>query len=321
MTEATHPVVEETADGIESMETRGAATIAKAVADAVETVARESSASSTDAYLEELYSAMATLHDTRPTAVTLPNTLRIIHRALPSDESDLETLQTATIEAATSVQDEIDAAQTELGTYGANRLRDGDTVMVHCHSTAVVSCIETATDQGKSLEVIVKETRPRYQGHVTASDLADTGVAMTYIVDSAAHRYLDTVDHVFVGADAICADGSVVNKIGTAGLAVSATARDVPLTVAASTYKMDPGTLDGSPVEIEYRDPTEVLDPETQESIGNPRIENPAFDVTPPKYIDALVTERGLLAPEGVHTIMTDRFGDGPAIPWTEPSR
>ncbi|PHQ46032.1 translation initiation factor IF-2B subunit delta, partial [Halorubrum sp. C3] len=199
------------------------------------------------------------------------------------------------------------------------RLADGDTVMTHCHSTDALACIEAAVEQGKSISAVVKETRPRQQGHISAEQLRDAGVPVTLIVDSAARRYLDEVDHVVVGADSIAADGGVINKIGTSGLAVNARGRGVPIMTAAQTIKLHPETLTGHTVEIEMRDEAEVIDPEAREAIGQIDVENPAFDVTPPRYMDAIVTEQGQFPPESIVTLMRELFGEGAAEPWAEP--
>jgi len=126
------------------------------------------------------------------------------------------------------------------------------------------------------------------------------------------------VDHVLVGADSIAADGSVVNKIGTSGLAVNARERGVPIVVAAQTIKLHPETLTGQTVEIEMRAETEVIDDEARAEVGEIAVENPAFDVTPPRYVDAIVTESGQFPPETIVTLMRELFGESAARPWAD---
>jgi ribose 1,5-bisphosphate isomerase len=311
-----HPEVAATAEAIESMETRGAATIAGAVVDALATQATESDADTPEALRAELRAAARELYRTRPTAVSLPNALRYVFNRL--DGESVLGLRESVVTAAETFTAQLDRAQADLGRVGANRLRDGDTVMTHCHSTDALACIEAAVDQGKEISAIVKETRPRNQGHITAGELRDLGVPVTLIVDSAARRFLDEADHVLVGADSIAADGSVVNKIGTSGLAVSARQRDVPVVTAAQTIKLHPDTLTGHTVEIETRDEAEVIDPERRAEIGEITVENPAFDVTPPRYVDAIVTEHGQFPPESIVTLIRDLYGTGTGAPWDE---
>ena len=312
-----HPAVEETATEIASMEIRGAATIASAAATALRAQAIESAAATPGEFEATLRAAARRLHTTRPTAVSLPNALRYVLQRM--DGETVGALRASVIQAADEFVARLDRAQADLGAVGANRLRDGDRVMTHCHSTDALACIAAAVEQGKEISAVVKETRPRNQGHITARELREMGVEVTLIVDSAARRYMGTVDHVLVGADSIAADGSVINKIGTSGLAVNALDQGTPIMAAAQTIKLHPDTLTGHTVEIEMRDESEVIDSERRAEIGEPRVENPAFDVTPPRYIDAIITERGQFPPESIVTLMRELFGDGVGEPWEEP--
>lgn len=309
-----HPEVEDTIDAIASMEIRGAAAIAEAGARALRLQADQSRASDPESFEREMKTVARKLLDTRPTAVSLPNSLRYILERMEGDTVD--TLRASTIEGANEFCSGLETAQEDLGAIGANRIRDGDTVLLHCHSTDVMACLQAARNQDKSLTAIVKETRPRNQGHITARQLREIDVPVTLIVDGAAGRYLDDADHVFVGADSITADGSVVNKIGTRSLAVTARERDTPIVVAAQTVKLDPATLSGHTVDIEYRAEREIIDEETRSELGDIRVENPAFDVTPPRYVDAIVTERGQFPPESIVTLMRELFGEQTATPW-----
>ena len=312
------PAVRETAESIATMEIRGAATIASAAAEALaEQAEADATASDPEAFRASMRAAARTLRETRPTAVSLPNALRYVLQRMEGDSVDA--LRRSVVDASEAFVDQLDRAQEDLGRVGANRLADGDTVMTHCHSTDALACIEAAVEQGKSISAVVKETRPRQQGHITAEQLREAGVPVTLIVDSAARRYLDEVDHVVVGADSIAADGGVINKIGTSGLAVNARERGVPIMTAAQTIKLHPETLTGHTVEIEMRDEGEVIDPESREAIGEIAVENPAFDVTPPRYMDAIVTEHGQFPPESIVTLMRELFGEGAAEPWAEP--
>ncbi|ADB59469.1 translation initiation factor, aIF-2BII family [Haloterrigena turkmenica DSM 5511] len=316
------PAVVTTADEIAAMEIRGAATIADAAAEALAIQAERSDAERPDAFERQLRAAAKTLYETRPTAVSLPNALRYVLAGM--DGETVAELRASTIARAEEFQRDLAQAQSKLGSVGANRLRDGDVVMTHCHSTDALACLEAAVEDGTEIEAIVKETRPRLQGHITARQLREWDVPVTVIVDGAARRYLDQADHVLVGADSIAADGSVINKIGTSGLAVIARERGVPVTVAAQTIKLHPDTMTGHTVEIERRDEREVLDDDERAAITDTAdgaddgltVENPAFDVTPPRYVDAIVTEHGQFPPETVVTLMRELFGETVDEPW-----
>ena len=308
--------VEATAAEIEAMEIRGAATIAAAAAEALGTQADASDAADPEQFRAELRRAARDLYETRPTAVSLPNALRFVLAEMEGET--VEELRASVRRASEEFRADLDTAQERLGRIGANRFQDGDVIMTHCHSTDALATVEHAVEDGKDLEAVVKETRPRKQGHITAQQLRELGVPVTLIVDSAAHRYLNDVDHVLVGADSIAADGSVINKIGTSGLAVNARDRGTPIVVAAQTIKLHPDTLTGHTVEIEMRDEAEVIDPERRAEIGDPAVANPAFDVTPPRHVDAIVTEKGQYPPESIVSLMRELYGDVDDEPWAE---
>jgi ribose 1,5-bisphosphate isomerase len=298
------------------MEVRGAAAIADAVATALAAQAR-SEADSPAAFRAGMRAAARRLYETRPTAVSLPNALRFVLHGMAG--SSVDELRASVLECVERFREDLDRAQDRLGRIGAGRLRDGDTVMTHCHSTDAIACLEAAVEEGTTLSAYVKETRPRLQGRITARELDALDVDVTLIVDNAAHRYLHECDHVFVGADSIAADGSVINKIGTSGLAVSARHHGVPIVVAAQTLKIHPDTLTGEAVEIEYRDETEVVAEEERAALEDVRVLNPAFDVTPARHVDAIVTEHGQFPPESIVTLMRELFGEGVERPWEEP--
>jgi ribose 1,5-bisphosphate isomerase len=310
--------VEATADAIATMEIRGAAAIAEAAAEALASQAEATDASEPAAFRAEMRRAAGHLLDTRPTAVSLPNALRFVLRGMEGET--VEALQRSVLQTSEHFLEDLESAQDRLGRIGANRLRDGDVIMTHCHSTDALATVEHAVADGKHLEAVVKETRPRNQGHITAEQLREMGVPVTLIVDNAAHRYLNEVDHVLVGADSIAADGSVINKIGTSGLAVSARDRGTPIVVAAQTLKLHPGTLTGHTVEIEMREEAEVIDSDRRAEIGDIEVHNPAFDVTPPRHVDAIVTERGQFPPESIVTLMRELYGESDTEPWADPA-
>ena len=155
----------------------------------------------------------------------------------------------------------------------------------------------------------VPEVRPRGQGLVTIRTLNDAGIRTNYIVDSAVRYFINDVDLVIVGADAISVNGAVVNKIGTAQIAHAAHEARTNVIVAAETYKFAPRTILGELIEIEERDPAEVLSREEAEKLPFVRVRNPAFDVTPAEYVDLIVTEQGAIPPGLAFTVIRDYLG------------
>jgi ribose 1,5-bisphosphate isomerase len=169
--------------------------------------------------------------------------------------------------------------------------------------------MKTAWSQGRKFEVFVTETRPRFQGHITARELARAGIPVTLILDDAVRYFMQRVDKVIVGADAVTANGALINKIGTSMVALAAHEARRRVFVAAETYKFSPETMIGELVTIEERDPSEIISDEQQRRVGSIKVLNPSFDVTPPEYIDLIITERGIIPPVGAILILEEVFG------------
>jgi ribose 1,5-bisphosphate isomerase len=184
---------------------------------------------------------------------------------------------------------------------GAKRIKDGDIILTHCHSSAVTGTLLLAHEQGICFKVIQTETRPKYQGRITARELAEVGIDTTMIVDSAARHYMKEVDFVLVGCDAITSEGNIINKIGTSQVALAAYEARIPFYVLGTLLKFDPVTIHGHYEAIEERKIAEIWD----DPPAGLKIRNPAFDVTRRDYIHGLISEEGIISPhstlEAIH--------------------
>ncbi|MCW4055301.1 MAG: ribose 1,5-bisphosphate isomerase, partial [Candidatus Bathyarchaeota archaeon] len=196
-----------------------------------------------------------------------------------------------------------------IGKIGARRIEDGDRVMTHCNSAAAISVLRTAHNQGKHFEVTVCETRPRFQGRITAKTLGGLGIPTSLITDGAARYFMAKMDKAIVGADAVAANGAIVNKIGTSMIALTARESRVLFFVAAETYKFSPETMLGQLVKIEERSSSEVIPEKELRKMRDVRVRNPAFDVTPPEYIDLIITEKGIIPPQAAIMIIQEEYG------------
>ncbi|WP_292365672.1 MULTISPECIES: ribose 1,5-bisphosphate isomerase [unclassified Methanoculleus] len=301
-------LLSETAASIKSMEIRGAGRIARAAVEALADYARNLDASDPGAFKQEMQKAADTLTATRPTAVSLPNAVRCVMRALDSFES-VEAARDAVLARAAEFVDHSEHAVERIAEIGARHISDGDVLLTHCNSEAALGCILEAHRQGKDIEVYATEVRPRGQGLITIRTLNDAGIRTNYIVDSAVRYFINDVDLVVVGADAIAVNGAVVNKIGTAQIAHAAHEARTNVIVAAETYKFAPRTILGELIEIEERDPDEVLPGAVAEELPFVRVRNPAFDVTPAEYVDLIVTEQGAIPPGLAFTVIRDYLG------------
>jgi methylthioribose-1-phosphate isomerase len=221
----------------------------------------------------------------------------------------LAQIKQALIEEAQRMHAEDIAANQAMGRHGATLMPASGGVLTHCNAGALATCgygtalgvIRAAVEQGKKIHVYADETRPFLQGsRLTAWELMRDGIPTTVISDNMAGAMMSQgkIGAIVVGADRIAANGDVANKIGTYTLAVLAKEHSIPFYVAAPFSTIDLETADGSKIPIEQRNPREVthiggkqLAPE------GVKVENPAFDVTPAKYVTAIVTERGIARP------------------------
>ena len=294
----------ETAEKIRSMEVRGAGRIATAAAASLRDFSMTLEVKSLDEFNAELENAANLLLKTRPTAVSLSNAIRMVRKY---KAEDVDGARQAVVLNANNFIENSQKAVEKIGQIGSRRIRDGDTVLTHCNSQAAISVISAAHNSGKKIKVIATESRPRFQGITTIGMLEKLGIETELIVDSAARSVMNEVDLVVVGADVITANGTLVNKIGTAQIALCAREARTSFMVAAETYKFSPKTILGELVTIEEREPMEVL-PDISK-YRHVKVRNPAFDVTPHQYIDLICTEAGAISPEMSYLIIRERLG------------
>jgi methylthioribose-1-phosphate isomerase len=254
---------------------------------------------------QDMDKAAKVLRSTRPTAHDL---FYAIDLMLESRDEDL-------VEVAGRYADGIVDMCRKIGENGASLIEDSDSILTHCNAGALATVdfgtalapIRVAHRSGKELFVYVDETRPRLQGSkLTAWELVNEGIDHAVIPDNAAGHYLKgDVDLVIVGADRIATNGDFANKIGTYEKAVLARTNKVPFYVAAPISTFDPATRRGSDIVIEERSEKEVLfvDGVRIAPRGSKAL-NPAFDVTPRKYVTGFITEKGVLSPGEVSSVM-----------------
>ena len=301
----------EIARAISTMVVRGAPAIGAAAAFGMALAARQSQAQGRGSQLmADLHAAGDVLRASRPTAVNLSWAVsRLLQRA--DAESDPATIPDVLLAEAQSLANEDVEINQRLGEYGVSLIQDGDTILHHCNTGALcavdygtaLGVIRTAHAQGKQIHVLVDETRPRLQGaRLTAWELQQLGVPFTLIADNAAGHFMRTgqVNIVLVGADRVAANGDVANKIGTYKLAVVAQANGIPFYPCVPTSTIDRSLPTGDDIPIEER-PIEEITGITYH--GRPAVPegvhaaNPAFDVTPYRYVTGIVTENGIAYP------------------------
>ncbi|HOH46627.1 MAG TPA: S-methyl-5-thioribose-1-phosphate isomerase [Candidatus Cloacimonadota bacterium] len=298
---------QQVAEAIRHMTVRGAPAIGAAGAYGLAMAARVAPDGSFRSFIRE---AKEFLASTRPTAIDLYNALEFVYdevlKFIPNYD---HARQVALLSAEDFVRDSA-AECLALGEHGADLIEDGDRILTHCNAGALatvdwgtaLSPIRLAHRQGKKIFVYVDETRPRFQGaRLTAFELEQEGIPHAIITDAAAGYFFwkREIDLVIVGADRICLNGDIANKIGTYEKAVLAKEHKVPFWVAAPLSTFDLNCPSGEKIPIEYRDETEIKQYNGQ-ALSNPGSSalNPGFDITPADYITGIITPKGVFLPK-----------------------
>jgi len=286
---------------IRKLEVQGARNVAIAAVKALEEVAFQTRARNRRAFIEELVKAKDTLYASRPTEPLMRNAVRWVIGSVESrQESEVTALVRIVSSSACEFLTTLEQSRDCIAEIGAKRIKDGATVFTHCHSSTVTHLLERAKQAGKDFKVICTETRPLFQGRTTAQEMIDLEIETTFIVDSAARGFMKNADIVFVGADAISAEGNVVNKIGTASIALVAQESRVPFYVVSELLKFDPITLCGEYEGIEERGRDEIWKGAPEKLI----VRNPAFEVVRRDFIHGIVCEGGIIPPHSVNETM-----------------
>ena len=296
------------AAGIKDMVIRGAPAIGVAAAMGVALGVLRSQAQSITELSSDFEKICETIGKTRPTAVDLfwaLQRMRERYRTTVAKTTDLEAIRQAMVDEAQKVHLEKKAIDEAIGRFGAELMPQQGKVMTQCNAGALATAgigtalgvIRVAHEQGRKLHVLVPETRPYLQGaRLTAWELDQDGIPLTLITDNMVGHFLKSgeVSGVVVGADRIAANGDTANKIGTYQMAVLAREHNVPFYVAAPISTLDLSIPNGSHIPIEERAAEEVTHIRGVRIAPDVAVANPAFDVTPARFIAAIITERGV---------------------------
>ena len=276
---------------------------------------------------QDLEEVARVLRATRPTGYDLFYAIDYVLKALRKTDASRggvheggrenvhERLHEEALKISQAYADRIVGSCRAIGLHGAELIKDGYRILTHCNAGALATVdhgtalgpIRLARDQGKSVFVFVDETRPRLQGaRLTSWELYNEGIEHRIIADNAAGYFMKKgeIDMVIVGADRIAANGDIANKIGTYEKAVVAHENDIPFYIAVPTSTIDLSLPDGAKIPIEERAEDEVLlINERRISVEGARARNPAFDITPAKYITGIITEKGIFEPHNICNI------------------
>jgi methylthioribose-1-phosphate isomerase len=299
---------EEVAQAIKDMVVRGAPAIGVAAAMGVALGTKQIATADPEEFKKQFARICETLEATRPTAVNLFWAIERMKEVFRQhfEEGDLSALRRALITKAIQMHQEDIELNRRMGRHGASLIGENHHVLTHCNAGALATAgygtalgvIRAAVEQGKKLQVFADETRPFLQGaRLTAWELQKDQIPVTLITDNMAGHFMKQgkIDCVIVGADRIAANGDVANKIGTYSVAVLAKENSIPFYVAAPLSTLDLSLPTGEEIPIEQRSHREVThiqgSPIAPEGV---EVANPAFDVTPNRYVTAIITERGI---------------------------
>ena len=301
MAEAVHVAAER----IRKLEVQGARNVAIAAIKALEALATETSAKTRKEFMKELSEAKATLFASRATEPLMRNAVRwIISQVEQSGKQQVDALAKLVSSSSSQFLKNLEASKECIAEIGAKRIRDNSVVFTHCHSSTVTRLLSKAKKEGKTFEMICTETRPVFQGRITAKEMLALDVKTTFIVDSAARSFMRNADLVIVGADALTSEGNVINKIGTSMIALLAHEARKPFYVVSELLKFDPSTVCGDYEKIEERSPDEVWKGAPEKLI----VRNPAFDVTRRDFIHGIICEEGVIPPHSVAEVVRRKY-------------
>ncbi len=301
---------EQVAEAIKTMVVRGAPAIGVSAAYGIALGAKKTKAGTAEEFAPEFEKICARLASTRPTAVNLfwaIDRMKSLLAKLLGSGATLGQIQEKILAEAHAMYEEDIAACKTMGAHGAGLLPEQGGVLTHCNAGALATCgygtalgvVRAAVERGKRIHVYADETRPFLQGaRLTAWELMADGIPTTVICDNMAASLMRAgrIQAVVVGADRIAANGDTANKIGTYNVAILAHAHGIPFYVAAPWSTIDLATATGEAIPIEERPHAEVTHHAGKQLTPNGvGISNPAFDVTPAKYVTAIITERGVL--------------------------
>ncbi len=308
-------------EAIRALRIRGAPAIGVAAAYGLALGANAINSDSKEDFLSKLSEVSETLAATRPTAVNLFWALDRMNR-IAQQGSSVSEIKEALMNEVKLIEQETDEADRRMGQFGADLIEDGFTILTHCNAGALATAgygtalgvIKAAHEQGKKVQVFADETRPLLQGaRITAWEMMKEGIPVTLITDNMAGHFMKEgkIDCAVVGSDRIAANGDVANKIGTYSVAVLAKEHSIPFYVAAPVSTIDYSLKSGDEIPIEERDPIEVTCiRDVRIAPEGVKVASPAFDVTPHKYVSAIITEQGVARDPYVENLAKMKEGE-----------
>ncbi len=277
-----------------------------AAASALKDFAYKTEAKSAKNLFDQIKTTAYGLREARQSSAALHNCLDFIEDAAQiayHKKVSLKKMRETIGNACDDFVTRIAEAKERIGEIGSKRIRSGDRILTLCRSTTVLTILKKVVEQGKEVHVFVAESRPDLEGRLFADEVAALGIPVTLFTDFAARIFLSDIDILLAGGEAIAANGAIVSKVGTATLAALCHDARVRVLIAVGSYKFSHETLLGRLITLEEGNPEQVVP--AGEINPQIKIRNPLFDVTGHEHIDAFITERGIIPPQGAYLIFT----------------
>jgi translation initiation factor 2B subunit (eIF-2B alpha/beta/delta family) len=301
-----HPAIETVNDRIHRDVIGGAADIAKEVIQAIEGVVTDSRAADAPGLAAEIEAAVMAVLKVLPSFAPPLNALHRVMKQVEDSRAagdDLVQLREAILGTIAQFKAFAEQALRNVAVYGAEAIRDGDTLFMYSMSSTVWRVIKAAHDQGKRVRVIVTESRPANEGMWTVERMIEYGIPVEVSIDAAIGMLIPRSDLVMVGADSVAASGEALCKVGTYPSALVAREHGVPFYIAADTLKFDSSTLLGLPFRVDPIPVDAVIKPgEYPGAVVSASL----FDVTPPHLIKAIISEKGFINPAAAFAVIQD---------------
>ena len=299
-------IIAKTKKEIKEIKIQGATAVARAVVLSLKLYAKGLKVQETDNFKVKLSKAAQDLLSVRPTEPLAQNATGFLFWKI-AGEKDVKKAKNNFIKSADEILDVIAKAKAKASTFAGKLISQNNNIFTHCHSSLVEASFLAAKKQGKNFNVFNTETRPLFQGHITAKNLLKNKIPVTMVTDSSAEFLISRhsgkdlmMDKVFIGSDAVLRNGSCINKIGSFGIGLAAHSEKMPLYVVTSLLKF----TNSSWIKIEKRPAKEVW----EKAPDKLRIINFAFDIVPANFITAIVCEAGVIKPSQVKEKVEERY-------------
>ena len=291
---------------IKSMNVKGGSPFGRAAAWAFRLACEQEEFQDTGQLQKRMEHIAQQMLDLKPTMATIFNTWQLVKQTMLKENQDVYRQKQAVISLCSNIIAYSFEAVEQLGVYGASLIQDEEVIMMHSYSSTLMGIFLKAAEMGRKFTVICTESRPLRESRLAVNMLRSAGVSVIYITDASIYEFLPRADMVIMGADTLCADGSVANKMGTAMIAGLAKACKKKVYIASELYKLDLRTQVGYRVVMERRSAWEILNKDDFDSLDGIDVVNQFFDITPASDIQAIICEYGIIPPSSVLNFWTD---------------